>query len=39
MTSCAEATYFLRQCPGTLMDGDGDGEPCENQWCGGSQAN
>lgn len=39
MTSCAEATYFLRQCPGTRMDGDGDGEPCENQWCGGSQAN
>lgn len=33
MTSCAEATYFLRQCPGTQMDGDGDGEPCENQWC------
>jgi cold shock CspA family protein len=39
MTSCAEATYFLRQCPGTLMDGDGDGEPCENQWCGSSWAN
>ncbi|WP_343880447.1 cold shock domain-containing protein [Rhodanobacter caeni] len=34
MTSCAEATYFLRQCPGTQMDGDGDGEPCEHQWCG-----
>jgi cold shock CspA family protein len=34
MTSCAEATYFLKQCPGTRMDGDGDGEPCESQWCG-----
>ncbi|KQX99397.1 cold-shock protein [Rhodanobacter sp. Root480] len=36
MTSCAEATYFLKQCPGTQMDGDGDGEPCESQWCGAS---
>jgi hypothetical protein len=34
MTSCAEATYFLRNCPGTKMDGDHDGVPCENQWCG-----
>jgi cold shock CspA family protein len=34
MTSCAEARFFLRHCPGTQMDGDGDGEPCENQWCG-----
>jgi len=33
MTSCAEATYFLKNCPGTKMDGDGDGVPCENQWC------
>ena len=33
MTSCAEATYFLRNCPGTKMDGDGDGIPCEEQWC------
>jgi hypothetical protein len=33
MSSCAEATYFLRHCPGTQMDGDGDGEPCEDQWC------
>lgn len=33
MTSCAEATYFLRQCPGTKMDGDLDGVPCETQWC------
>jgi hypothetical protein len=35
MTSCAEATYFLRNCPGTKMDGDGDGIPCERQLCGG----
>jgi cold shock CspA family protein len=33
MTSCEEATYFLRHCPGVRMDGDGDGEPCEDQWC------
>lgn len=33
MTSCAEATYFLQHCPNTRMDGDGDGEPCEQQWC------
>lgn len=33
MTSCEEATYFLRHCPGTEMDGDGDGVPCESQWC------
>lgn len=34
MTSCAEATYFLQHCPGVEMDGDGDGIPCESQWCG-----
>jgi cold shock CspA family protein len=33
MTSCAEATYFLRNCPGVRMDGDHDGVPCEQQWC------
>ena len=33
MTSCAEATYFLRNCPNTQMDGDHDGIPCERQWC------
>jgi cold shock CspA family protein len=33
MTSCEEAVYFLRHCPGTEMDGNGDGEPCEQQWC------
>lgn len=34
MTSCAEATYFLKHCPGVKMDGDGNGIPCERQWCG-----
>lgn len=33
MTSCAEATYFLRNCPGVKMDGNNDGVPCEKQWC------
>ncbi|CAM5789789.1 MAG: cold shock domain-containing protein [Burkholderiales bacterium] len=33
MTSCAEATYFLQNCPGTKMDGNRDGVPCEQQWC------
>lgn len=35
MTSCAEATYFLRNCPNTKMDGNNDGVPCEVQWCTG----
>lgn len=34
MTSCEEATFFLRNCPGVKMDGDNDGVPCEQQWCG-----
>jgi len=33
MRSCAEATFFLQHCPGVQMDGDGDGIPCETQWC------
>jgi hypothetical protein len=33
MTSCAEATYFLTNCPGVKMDGNNDGVPCEQQWC------
>ena len=33
MTSCAEATYFLKNCPGTKMDGNNDGIACESQWC------
>lgn len=33
MTSCAEAKFYIRNCPNTKMDGDGDGIPCEKQWC------
>lgn len=33
MTSCEEASYFLKNCPNVKMDGDGDGIPCERQWC------
>ena len=33
MTSCDEAKFFLDNCPGTAMDGDNDGVPCEKQWC------
>ena len=33
MTSCAEAKYFLANCPGAKMDGDKNGIPCEKQWC------
>ena len=33
MTSCAEAKFFLKNCPDPQMDGDGDGVPCEQQWC------
>ena len=33
MTSCAEAKYFLENCPNVKMDGDHDGIPCEQQWC------
>jgi hypothetical protein len=35
MTSCDEAMYFLENCPGVKMDGEGDGIPCERQWCPG----
>lgn len=35
MTSCAEATWFINNCPGTAMDGNRDGVPCEQQWCPG----
>ncbi|NOT17108.1 MAG: excalibur calcium-binding domain-containing protein [Sulfuriferula sp.] len=33
MTSCAEAQYFLSNCPNVKMDGDRDNIPCEEQWC------
>ncbi|WP_345197098.1 cold shock domain-containing protein [Kistimonas scapharcae] len=35
MTSCAEARFYLDNCPGTQIDGDHDGEPCERQLCKG----
>jgi len=38
MSSCAEAEYFLSHCPAVKMDGDGDGIPCEEQWCGALSA-
>lgn len=34
MTSCEEAKFYLNHCPGSVTDGDGDGIPCEDQWCG-----
>lgn len=30
MNSREEARWFVRNCPGTKMDGNNDGEPCEN---------
>ena len=33
MTSCSEAKFFLKNCPGTQMDGNNDGVPCQQQWC------
>ena len=32
MNSYEEALFFLRNCPGVQMDGDGDGVPCERQF-------
>lgn len=32
MNSYDEAVFFINNCPGTKMDGDGDGEPCEGQF-------
>lgn len=39
MTSCAEATWFINHCPGTRMDSDNDGVPCEQQRCTGAFGN
>jgi cold shock CspA family protein len=33
MRSCEEATFYIRNCPGTQMDGNNDGVPCERQFC------
>ena len=32
MSSYEEAKYFNDHCPGTKMDGDADGIPCERQF-------
>jgi len=32
MRSCEEARFFLSRCPGVKMDGNHDGEPCEQQF-------
>jgi cold shock CspA family protein len=32
MHSYEEAVYFIKHCPDTKMDGDNDGDPCENQF-------
>lgn len=32
MSSYDEAVFYLQNCPGTKMDGDGDGMPCEQQF-------
>jgi hypothetical protein len=39
MTSCDEATFFLRNCSDVKMDGDRDGIPREQQWCKGVAKN
>lgn len=33
MRSCAEAFFHQERCGVRGMDGDGDGIPCERQWC------
>ncbi|CAG34966.1 excalibur calcium-binding domain-containing protein [Desulfotalea psychrophila] len=33
MTSCQEAQFYLSNCPDVKLDGDGDGIPCEEQFC------
>lgn len=33
MTSCPEAIFFMKKCPDTKLDADGNGVPCESEWC------
>lgn len=33
MKSCEEAVFYLDNCPGVKIDGDGDGIPCVKQFC------
>ena len=35
MASCEEAKFYLANCPGVRIDGDGDGIPCEDRLCRG----
>ncbi len=39
MGSCQEALFYLKNCPGVKIDGDGDKIPCEKEWCGHSISN
>ena len=33
MTSCEEARYFLKNCPGLSTEENREGASCEKQWC------
>lgn len=33
MTSCEEARYFIKNCPGFNSGVSGEEGSCENQWC------
>ncbi len=37
MRSCDEAKFYLKNCPEVMIDGDHDGVPCEQQFCGHSR--
>lgn len=37
MGSIEEAEFYLQNCPGTKLDGDNDGIPCERQFYGAGQ--
>jgi cold shock CspA family protein len=36
MTSCEEATFFLRHCPNVSLEVNQEGIPCVPRWCGGA---
>ncbi|MFS8138314.1 MAG: excalibur calcium-binding domain-containing protein, partial [Thermomonas sp.] len=33
LNSCAEAKYFMTNCPNTELDDNGNGVPCEEKLC------
>lgn len=33
MTSCEEAKFFVKNCPGMNREGNREGTSCEQQWC------